>query len=57
MRFFKSCPTYKQTRAHEMLFRLVMVFGFITQPIPGWPRGERPLQKKPPENSEPEANP
>ena len=54
MRFFKSCRRVKQTRAREMLFRS----GFIRSswcPLPS--ETERRLQKKAPENPEPEANP
>ena len=56
MRFFKSCRRVKRTRAREMLFRLGPSYVCHRCPIPGSPRGERRLQKKPPENSESETN-
>ena len=57
MRFFKSCRRMKQPRAREMLFLVVFGSEVVTAHPRLAPGRERPLQKKAPENSEPEANP
>ena len=56
MRFFKSCPTYKQTRAHEMLFRYFDVLGSGSD-HPGSPPGTITCRRKPPRPPEAPAKP
>ena len=54
---FQKLPKGEKDASPRDAFPVFVFLVFTPAPIPGSPRGERALQKKPPENSESETNP